>query len=74
MAGKFPIIWKDRNRIVKKKFGCGENQKEKVRYGEIKKKRYKSEKIGKLLNVLLFQYFGAPEGRKVGSLKRRVQR
>ena len=30
------------------------------------------EKVGKSRNTLFFQWFGAPEGRKVGSLKRRV--
>ena len=30
------------------------------------------EKIGKSRNTVFFQWFGAPEGRKVGSLKRRV--
>ena len=32
------------------------------------------EKVGKSRNTVFFQWFGAPEGRKVGSLKRRVQR
>ena len=31
------------------------------------------EKVGKSRNTVFFQWFGAPEGRKVGSLKRRVQ-
>ena len=31
------------------------------------------EKVGKSRNTVLFQWFGAPEGRKVGSLKRRVR-
>ena len=31
------------------------------------------EKVGKSRNTLFFQWFGAPEGRKVGSLKRRVR-
>ena len=30
-------------------------------------------KVGKSRNTVLFQWFGAPEGRKVGSLKRRVR-
>ena len=30
------------------------------------------EKVGKSRNTVFFQWFGAPEGRKVGSLKRRV--
>ena len=31
------------------------------------------EKVGKSRNIVFFQWFGAPEGRKVGSLKRRVR-
>ena len=31
------------------------------------------EKVGKSRNSMFFQWFGAPEGRKVGSLKRRVR-
>ena len=32
------------------------------------------EKVGKSRNTVFFPWFGAPEGRKVGSLKRRVRR
>ena len=31
------------------------------------------EKVGKSRNTVFFQWFGAPDGRKVGSLKRRVR-
>ena len=31
------------------------------------------EKVGKSRNTVFFQWFGAPEGREVGSLKRRVR-
>ena len=31
------------------------------------------EKVGKSRNIMFFQWFGAPEGRKVGSLKRQVR-
>ena len=31
------------------------------------------EKVGKSRNTVFFQWFVAPEGRKVGSLKRRVR-
>ena len=31
------------------------------------------EEVGKSRNTMFFQWFGAPEGRKVGSLKRRVR-
>ena len=32
-----------------------------------------SERVGKSRNTVFFQWFGVPEGRKVGSLKRRVR-
>ena len=38
-----------------------------------RKKRQMREKVGKSRNTVFFQWFGAPEGRKVGSLKRRVR-
>ena len=37
------------------------------------KKMQMREKVGKSRNTVFFQWFGAPEGRKVGSLKRRVR-
>ena len=44
-------------------------RREKIR----RKKMQVREKVGKSLNTLFFQWFVAPEGRKVGSLKRRVR-
>ena len=38
-----------------------------------RKKIQVPEKVGKSRNTAFFQWFGAPEGRKVGSLKRRVR-
>ena len=38
-----------------------------------RKKKQLCEKVGKSLNTVFFQWFVAPEGRKVGSLKRRVR-
>ena len=38
-----------------------------------RKKMQMWEKVGKSRNTVFFQWFGAPEGRKVGSLKRRVR-
>ena len=38
-----------------------------------RKKIHLPEKVGKSQNTVLFQWFVAPEGRKVGSLKRRVR-
>ena len=36
-------------------------------------RRCRCEKVGKSRNTVFFQWFVAPEGRKVGSLKRRVR-
>jgi hypothetical protein len=38
-----------------------------------RKKLQVREKVGKSRNTVFFQLFVAPEGRKVGSLKRRVR-
>ena len=43
------------------------SRRERVR----RKKMQMLEKVGKSRNTVFFQWFGAPEGRKVGSLKRR---
>ena len=43
------------------------------REGDRKKKRQMCEKIGKSRFTVFFQWFVAPEGRKVGSLKRRAR-
>ena len=44
-------------------------RREKIR----RKKMQMREKVGKSRNTVFFQWFGAPEGRKVGSLRRRVR-
>ena len=44
-------------------------RREKIR----RKKMQMREKVGKSRNTVFFQWFGAPESRKVGSLKRRVR-
>ena len=44
-------------------------RREKIR----RKKNQMREKVGKSRNTVFFQWFGAPEGRRVGSLKRRVR-
>ena len=41
--------------------------------GVRRKKRQVREKVEKSRNMVFFQWFVAPEGRKVGSLKRRVR-
>ena len=47
----------------------GRVRREKIR----RKKMQVREKVGKSRNTVFFQWFVAPEGRKVGSLKRRVR-
>ena len=53
----------------KRKIRRKKSRREKVR----RKKTQMREKVGKSRNTVFFQWFGAPEGRKVGLLKRRVR-
>ena len=53
----------------KRKIRRKKSRRERVR----RKKMQMREKVGKFGNTVFFQWFGAPEGRKVGSLKRRVR-
>ena len=53
----------------KRKIKRKKSRRERVR----RKKMQMREKVGKSRNTVFFQWFGAPEGRKVGSLKRRVR-
>ena len=54
-------------------------EKRKIRREKIRRERVRGqkiqmrEKVGKSRNIVFFQWFGAPEGRKVGSLKQRVR-
>ena len=49
-------------------------RREKIRRERVRRKKMQMrEKVGKSRNTLFFQWFVAPEGRKVGSLKRRVR-
>ena len=54
-------------------------EKRKIRRKKSRRKRVRRkkmqmrEKVGKSRNIVFFQWFVAPEGRKVGSLKRRVR-
>ena len=71
---KLPTIWTDgkqsraeaerRERLEERRV-----ERERVR----RKKMQMREKVGKSRNTVFFQWFVAPEGRKVGSLKRRVR-
>ena len=64
--------WKSRG--AKSQTGA-ESEGRKVRREKIRRKKMQvCEKVGKSRNTVFFQWFGAPEGRKVGSLKRRVRR
>ena len=53
----------------KRKIGREKNRRERVR----RKKMQMREKVGKWWNTVFFQWSEAAEGRKVGSLKRRVR-
>ena len=51
-----------------------EIRREKSRRERVRRKKIQMrEKVGKSRNTVFFQWFVAPEGRKVGSLKRRVR-
>ena len=52
----------------KRKIRRKKSRRERVR----RKKMQMRERVGQSRNTVFFQWFGAPEGRKVGSLKRRV--
>ena len=58
----------DRKFREKRKIRRKKSRRERVR----RKKMQMREKVGKSRNTVFFQWFGAPEGRRVGSLKRRV--
>ena len=53
----------------KRKIRRKKSRRERVR----RKKMQMHEKVGKSRNTVFFQWIGAPEGRKVGSLKRRAR-
>ena len=53
----------------KRKIRRKKSRRERVR----RKKMQMREKVGRSRNTVFFQWFVAPEGRKVGSLKRRVR-
>ena len=68
LEAKLLTIWRDGNGTARKKLGHGESQKREEVGVQVR------EKVGKSRNTVFFQCFVAPEGRKVGSLKRRVRR
>ena len=61
---KLPTIWTD-----EKQSRAEAERRERVR----RKKMQMCEKVGKSRNTVFFKWFGALEGRKVGSLKQRVR-
>ena len=74
---KLPTIWTDEKQSreemgrgrEKRKIRRKKSRRERVR----RKKMQMREKVGRSRNTVFFQWFGAPDGRKVGSLKRRVR-
>ena len=70
---KLPTIWTDE----KQKWKESEKRSEEERRSKRERLRRKNiqvrEKAGKSQNTEFFQWFVAPEGRKVGSLKRRMR-
>ena len=71
---KLPTIWTDEEQgrgREKRQIRREKSTRERVR--RKKKKMQMREKVGKSRNTVFFQWFVAPEGRKVGSLKRRVR-
>ena len=65
---KLPTIW-----IDEKRWEESEKRREEERERVRRKKIQVRGKVGKSRNTVFFQLFGAPESRKVGSLKRRVR-
>ena len=63
--------WKAETGRVREKRRVEERRSEKRK--SQKKEAQMREKVGKSRNIWFFQWFVAPEGRKVGSLKRRVR-
>ena len=59
--------------MEKQRLEESEQRREEERESLRRKKIQVREKVGKSRNTVFFQWFVAPEGRKVGSLKRRVR-
>ena len=71
---KLPTIWTDekQSRAEAERRGRLEERRSEEKESGSKKMQMR-EKVGKSRNTVFFQWFVAPEGRKVGSLKRRVR-
>ena len=77
---KLPTIWTDEKHSQEAKAwrkSGGRRQEMENRRSEMEKVRREKmqvrEKVGKSRNTVFFECFVAPDGRKVGSLKRRVR-
>ena len=66
---KLPTIWTDEKQSREEAERRERLEERRVR----RKKMQMREKVGKSRNTVFFQWCGAPEGRKVGSLKRRAR-
>ena len=66
---KLPTIWRDEKHSQEEAEPGRNSDMEKVRM----EKTQVRKKVGKWRNTVIFKCFVAPEGRKVGSLKRRVR-
>ena len=72
---KLRTIWTDeKQRWEESEKRREEKKKEDQKRESLRRKKIQvREKVGKSRNTVFFQWFVAPEGRKVGSLKRRVR-
>ena len=69
LEAKLPTIWTDEKQSREEA-----ERRERLEERRVRRKKMKMrEKVGKSRNTVFFQWFVAPEGRKVGSLKRRVR-
>ena len=71
---KLPTIWTDEKQSMEEAERRERLERKKSRRERVRRKKMQMrEKVGKSRNTVFFQWFVAPEGRKVGSLKRRVR-
>ena len=71
---KFSTIWTDEKQSREEAERREEKKKEDQKRESLRRKKIQMwKKVGKSRNTVFLQWFGAPEGRKVGSLKRQVR-
>ena len=74
LEAKLPTIWTDYKQRWEESERREEQKREDQRRERVRRKKMQvREKVGKSRNTVFFQWFVAPERRKVGSLKRRVR-